>query len=149
MEERISSIEERLNTIQEHLEGLPDIIQRCLQQHQQKGEQQRHHYLHPEDAMQSGPNPFTRTSTYPSTPYYPSGLSGHNSYPSQTHPSSPTSATSQMMSTSQMQTSSHHLGSISPIPASGSIPQGNTMSSHKSPFLHTFPTRSASAPTNS
>lgn len=149
-EERMTVVEERLNTIQEHLEGLPDIIQRCLQQHQQKMEQ-RHVYLHPEDAMHVGLNPFARPP-YTPTPY-PSGL-GHGSYPSPNP--SPTSATSHGTSPSQMPPSTfHQLGSISPLQTAttttttGSTPQGNVLgSSHKGPYLHTFPTRSASAPTN-
>lgn len=161
VEDRVSAIEERLNTIQEHLEGLPDILHRCLQQHQQKLEQ-RHLFLHPEDAIHHAPNSSlaSNSSLNPnpfSRPYSPSpycvaspsyGMMGlHHAATHATSHVIPAPIVSSQSNNTPLLTSQRQVTSPSGLIHS-QLPNAAS-ANQKSPFIHTFPTRSASAPTNS
>lgn len=50
IEERLSSLEDKMQALQDHLESLPEIITRCLTQHQERIEQRRN-FLHPDAAV--------------------------------------------------------------------------------------------------
>ncbi|XP_055911363.1 small conductance calcium-activated potassium channel protein isoform X3 [Eupeodes corollae] len=49
IEERLTNLEDKLQSLQDHMESLPDIISRCLSQHQERIEQRRN-FLHPDAA---------------------------------------------------------------------------------------------------
>ncbi|CAO1436542.1 unnamed protein product [Diamesa tonsa] len=49
LEERITSMEEKIQTVQDQLETLPEILSRCLTQHQERVDQRRN-FLHPDTA---------------------------------------------------------------------------------------------------
>ncbi|GAB6020281.1 potassium intermediate small conductance calcium-activated channel, sub N, member 3 [Chamberlinius hualienensis] len=178
VDERMTNIEERLNTIQEHLEGLPDIIQRCLQQHQQRVEQ-RHMFLHPEDAIGHSnvttpgggssacqsficgtggsigggiTNPFHRT------PYNSHiSISGGVGNPATGHVATPTGSFYEGVVGINSNNNNNNninqisLGNISQMSSSGG--HGHHHHHHNNmaakSVLQVFPTRSASAPTNS
>ena len=79
LEERVTGMEDRLGTLQEALEGMPDVIMRCLQKHQETIEQQQQrrqvtpatNTLHPDSAARSplvyqtslSPSPPSRNTT--------------------------------------------------------------------------------------
>ncbi|CAO1420117.1 unnamed protein product [Diamesa hyperborea] len=67
LEERLSSLEDKLQALQDQLEALPEVLGRCLSQHQERVDQRRN-FLHPDMAagtqLQSAP---------PSTPAIPLG----------------------------------------------------------------------------
>ncbi|XP_055327059.1 small conductance calcium-activated potassium channel protein isoform X3 [Sitodiplosis mosellana] len=52
VEERLTNLEDKIQTLQERLEALPDIITRCLTQHQDRVEHRRN-FLHPDTAAVS------------------------------------------------------------------------------------------------
>ncbi|XP_017851726.1 small conductance calcium-activated potassium channel protein isoform X3 [Drosophila busckii] len=49
IEERLTNLEDKMQSLQEHMESLPDILSRCLTQHQERIEQRRN-FLHPDTA---------------------------------------------------------------------------------------------------
>ncbi|KAL9878048.1 small conductance calcium-activated potassium channel protein isoform X8 [Glossina fuscipes] len=77
IEERLTNLEEKLQALQEHMESLPEIITRCLTQHQERLEQ-RKNFLHPDTAAASLQPPHTPTPMF--NP--PSMVFPHSSVPS-------------------------------------------------------------------
>uniref|UniRef100_A0A1B0AE54 Potassium channel domain-containing protein n=1 Tax=Glossina pallidipes TaxID=7398 RepID=A0A1B0AE54_GLOPL len=63
IEERLTNLEEKLQALQEHMESLPEIITRCLTQHQERLEQ-RKNFLHPDTAAASLQPPHTPTPMF-------------------------------------------------------------------------------------
>ncbi|KAM7347217.1 small conductance calcium-activated potassium channel isoform 3-T5 [Cochliomyia hominivorax] len=63
IEERLTNLEDKLQALQDHMESLPDIITRCLSQHQERVEQ-RKNFLHPDTAAQSLQPPHTPTPMF-------------------------------------------------------------------------------------
>ncbi|SPP78408.1 blast:Small conductance calcium-activated potassium channel protein [Drosophila guanche] len=49
IEERLTNLEDKMQNLQEHMESLPDLLSRCLTQHQERIEQRRN-FLHPDTA---------------------------------------------------------------------------------------------------
>ncbi|XP_064554923.1 small conductance calcium-activated potassium channel protein isoform X1 [Drosophila montana] len=49
IEERLTNLEDKMQSLQEHMESLPDLLSRCLTQHQERIEQRRN-FLHPDTA---------------------------------------------------------------------------------------------------
>ncbi|KAG5672749.1 hypothetical protein PVAND_002846 [Polypedilum vanderplanki] len=49
LEERIAGLEEKIQTIRDQLESLPEVLTRCLSQHQERVDQRRN-FLHPDTA---------------------------------------------------------------------------------------------------
>ncbi|XP_075156567.1 small conductance calcium-activated potassium channel isoform X2 [Haematobia irritans] len=58
IEERLTNLEDKLQALQDHMESLPEIITRCLSQHQERVEQ-RKNFLHPDAAAQTLQPPHT------------------------------------------------------------------------------------------
>ncbi|XP_073829926.1 small conductance calcium-activated potassium channel isoform X31 [Musca autumnalis] len=64
IEERLTNLEDKLQALQDHMESLPEIITRCLSQHQERVEQ-RKNFLHPDTAAaQSLQPPHTPTPMF-------------------------------------------------------------------------------------
>ncbi|XP_037812728.1 small conductance calcium-activated potassium channel protein isoform X3 [Lucilia sericata] len=63
IEERLTNLEDKLQALQDHMESLPDIITRCLSQHQERVEQ-RKNFLHPDTAAQALQPPHTPTPMF-------------------------------------------------------------------------------------
>uniref|UniRef100_A0A6B2E5N5 Putative calcium-activated potassium channel n=1 Tax=Phlebotomus kandelakii TaxID=1109342 RepID=A0A6B2E5N5_9DIPT len=84
VEERLSSLEDKLQSLQEQIEALPELLSRCLSQHQERVDQRRN-FLHPDAAATAsssnlptpGPplgSPFPHSRSVPATattPAYP------------------------------------------------------------------------------
>ncbi|XP_037903330.1 small conductance calcium-activated potassium channel protein isoform X3 [Hermetia illucens] len=56
IEERLSSLEDKMQALQDHMESLPEIVTRCLTQHQERLEQRRN-FLHPDAAVTASAQP--------------------------------------------------------------------------------------------
>uniref|UniRef100_A0A1I8P688 Calmodulin-binding domain-containing protein n=2 Tax=Stomoxys calcitrans TaxID=35570 RepID=A0A1I8P688_STOCA len=63
IEERLTNLEDKLQALQDHMESLPEIITRCLSQHQERVEQ-RKNFLHPDAAAQTLQPPHTPTPMF-------------------------------------------------------------------------------------
>ncbi|XP_065363441.1 small conductance calcium-activated potassium channel protein isoform X3 [Calliphora vicina] len=63
IDERLTNLEDKLQALQDHMESLPDIITRCLTQHQERVEQ-RKNFLHPDTAAQALQPPHTPTPMF-------------------------------------------------------------------------------------
>ncbi|KAG5672745.1 hypothetical protein PVAND_002845 [Polypedilum vanderplanki] len=79
LEERLSGLEEKLQMLQEQLESLPDVLSRCLTQHQDRVEQRRN-FLHP-DMANSSSSPQVGMSLPPPPPLLPSAPIGSPLFP--------------------------------------------------------------------
>lgn len=85
LEERITSLEDKLQSIQTQIENLPEVLTRCLTQHQERIDQRRN-FLHPDAAVTGSSSglptpapplgsplmlPHSRSVPSSSTPAYP------------------------------------------------------------------------------
>ncbi|XP_032296064.1 small conductance calcium-activated potassium channel protein isoform X3 [Drosophila virilis] len=69
IEERLTNLEDKMQSLQEHMESLPDLLSRCLTQHQERIEQRRN-FLHPDTAAAAVPpiQPATPQSMFNAAP---------------------------------------------------------------------------------
>ncbi|KAG5672746.1 hypothetical protein PVAND_002845 [Polypedilum vanderplanki] len=87
LEERLSGLEEKLQMLQEQLESLPDVLSRCLTQHQDRVEQRRN-FLHP-DMANSSSSPQVGMSLPPPPPLLPSAPIGSPLFPHSSNSKNP------------------------------------------------------------
>ncbi|EDW62939.2 uncharacterized protein Dvir_GJ14781, isoform D [Drosophila virilis] len=83
IEERLTNLEDKMQSLQEHMESLPDLLSRCLTQHQERIEQRRN-FLHPDTAAAAVPpiQPGTPQSMFNAAPILLTYCFLHRSVPS-------------------------------------------------------------------